>query len=240
MGMDGVELVIEAEEHFGIKITDEEAGGVLTVGHLYELILKKSGRRPAPEAPCLSAATFRRLRACIVSSIDPAAKRLRPSDKIAAVMPRNNCRLPWQQLHDALQLDLPSLMRPSWLTTMIHVASIAFGGAFFAAALLTPLHLLSVIIGVATGMAAYALLMKVTEPWTVQIRPSCVTFGDLTHALMAQNFEKLRAARANPSAPADWQESIWLEVVALVSEQLGVAPELVTRNASFVNDLGMD
>jgi len=38
MGLDSVEIILRAEELFGIEIGDEEASGVGTVGQFYELI----------------------------------------------------------------------------------------------------------------------------------------------------------------------------------------------------------
>lgn len=40
MGLDGVELVMECEEHFRIKITDDQAGAVHTVGDLQDLCVR--------------------------------------------------------------------------------------------------------------------------------------------------------------------------------------------------------
>lgn len=39
--MDGVELLMAAEEKFQIVISDKEAGKILTVGDFYELVLVK-------------------------------------------------------------------------------------------------------------------------------------------------------------------------------------------------------
>lgn len=41
MGLDAVEIILRAEELFGIEIRDEEAAKVETVGQFYELICSK-------------------------------------------------------------------------------------------------------------------------------------------------------------------------------------------------------
>ncbi len=41
MGLDALEIVLRAEELFAIKIQDDEAAAVRTVGHFYELICAK-------------------------------------------------------------------------------------------------------------------------------------------------------------------------------------------------------
>jgi acyl carrier protein len=52
MGLDSVELVMNAEEHFGIEIPDHVAEALFTVGDLHGFIvaeLNRLGRRPNPE-----------------------------------------------------------------------------------------------------------------------------------------------------------------------------------------------
>jgi hypothetical protein len=46
MGLDGLELILEVEESFGISISDDEAAKIDNVGKFYETILSKL---PAPE-----------------------------------------------------------------------------------------------------------------------------------------------------------------------------------------------
>ncbi len=47
MGLDGVELIIEMEETFGIKIDDRDAEPIGTVGQAYQYILGKLTLCPA-------------------------------------------------------------------------------------------------------------------------------------------------------------------------------------------------
>ena len=52
MGLDSVELVMEAEEHFEIEIANSEAEAIGTVGELRDLVCKKliaNGQRANPE-----------------------------------------------------------------------------------------------------------------------------------------------------------------------------------------------
>ena len=56
MGLDSVELILEAEESFGISLHDEEMVEIVTVGQFYDAILREL---PHPEKKfCLSAVTF--------------------------------------------------------------------------------------------------------------------------------------------------------------------------------------
>lgn len=68
MGLDVVELFMQAEETFGIEISNDDAGSAYTVGDLYNLVLKelekKDGKKVAdPEA------VWRKLRQLVVEQL---------------------------------------------------------------------------------------------------------------------------------------------------------------------------
>lgn len=60
MGLDGVEIILRAEELFVVEINDDEAGQVLTVGDFYKLICRKLDIVPlespvtSPELPVIT------------------------------------------------------------------------------------------------------------------------------------------------------------------------------------------
>jgi len=53
MGLDIFLLVMDVEEHFGVRLNDERADGINTVGELYTFLLGQT-RRSAP-TPCPTA-----------------------------------------------------------------------------------------------------------------------------------------------------------------------------------------
>ena len=62
MGLDGVEIVMDVEDHFGITIKDEEAERVRTVNDLVALV--GSRIRNAHSAVCPTVSSFLRIPAC--------------------------------------------------------------------------------------------------------------------------------------------------------------------------------
>ena len=66
MGLDSVEIIMEIEEAFDIRIPDDEATKIRTVGELYDFVIQETRDRmprPADDVPartdlCLTAATF--------------------------------------------------------------------------------------------------------------------------------------------------------------------------------------
>lgn len=60
MGLDSVELLLAVEDAFQIHIEDHEAGGVSTVGDLYNLVVTKLQGQDSKR--CLTSAAFYRTR----------------------------------------------------------------------------------------------------------------------------------------------------------------------------------
>jgi len=232
VGLDLVELTIEVEQTFEIRISDEDAGGIITVGDLFEHIVAKSaGRQPA----CLSSFTFYRLRRALVALNGISRNALRPHSELAPLLPKRVRQRDWRRLAEVTRLRLPELKRPRWLTTalamfsfMIATQSLWLGWSRFgfrAAALIT--------IGVWAAMAFAAY--RLSTPWAVEFDSSNDTLGGLTTSVIARNYA---AACANQYQGT--LAEIWATLVALVSEQLGVGPERVTMEARFVEDFGAD
>lgn len=103
--MDGVELVIDIEKAFGLKIENREAEVLLCVGDLYDLLLQKI---PANEADrkCAGAMTFYRLRRALEDF--GAAKKLPPSADLAFLMRRRPASN-FKRLERESGLRLPAL-----------------------------------------------------------------------------------------------------------------------------------
>lgn len=240
MGLDGVEIVIEVEEAFGITISDQEAVGVVTVGDLYNLVERKTGRMPPKNAPCLSASTFRFVRSVALSLVGGGRSRIRPSDKLDSQFSKKVTRDQWAKFQESLSLKLPELVRPPWLETAI--AAVAVVGGIFITGVLVFSHAAWIAIpaGALGGLAIYVIGYSLTTRFASRLPQKCVTFRDLTNALLIGNAEVLSTRFHKFGSPAVWNESLWLEVASIVARQLGISPELVTPHASFVADLGMD
>ena len=77
MGLDGVELIMAIERHFGIEISDDEAGAVATVGDLHNLVLAKR-----PDLTNAQPSAWVRLARVIVAEQDLDPTRILPASRI--------------------------------------------------------------------------------------------------------------------------------------------------------------
>ena len=84
------------------------------------------------------------------------------------------------------------------------------------------------------GAISY-ILCQATKPLEALFRPAFVTAGGLTKEILQRNYGAIsdECLRANAV-------EVWDILRNLIVEQLGVRPEDVTKEASFVKDLGAD
>ena len=235
MGLDSVELVMAIEESLGIRFPDEQIVRVRTVGDLHKIIVDAHPTAQANSNICLSAATFRLVRRIIQPDVETETRRLRPRDALEPVLPRVNRRAiwsRWQMLHD---LKFPSLVRPKWLVNAATIVTLAGASVcayqFFAVASFGS----ALVAGAVALLPIGLLLARLTTPFAVHPGDSFRTCGGLARVVLAHNLARL-SERFGTRNSAD----IWNVLQLLIVEQLGVSIELVTPDARFVEDLGMD
>jgi hypothetical protein len=96
MGLDGVEIIMNWEEAFGITVTDAEAQSMATPKRAIEIIAFKLQAIEKVGSPCLSARAFRRL----VNEIKAITREtdVRPSTKVSSLFPEGMKGPRWEQL----------------------------------------------------------------------------------------------------------------------------------------------
>lgn len=233
MGLDAVELVMDIEEAFDIQIPDERAAEIVTVGQLYDLILEACPARRR-DGMCMSAATFRLIRRAMQSELGLDVRRLRPRDTVDSVFPPDRRQQAWSRLSDTLNLRFPKLARPNWITALAAMAMLITGvGCGYLSYLLFG-SAVALVFGAAATVVSGLILERATTVFAVSPRESFTTFRGLTGVVLAHNYATL-SRRFNTWAPSD----IWEALQTIITEQLGVKPELITPETSFVNDLGL-
>ncbi len=238
MGLDGVELVIEMEETFGIVIDDLDAEQIGTVGQAYRYILSKLELRPS--APCPSASIFYRLRLALMARSGADRRSIRPASRIGDFLPERGRREAWLGLRDELAMEMPRLefgarlAIATWLLGLIPVlVLVATWGTLgeFSASLAAPVLVSSVVLGLASLVGAGLAL----DRFATEIPQGCETIRGTVEAILGQG----RLHQESDGRPWSTDE-VWATLRALISEQLGVPREDVTEEKSFVDDFGMD
>lgn len=231
MGLDTVELVLEIEEAFDVSIPDDRASTMLTVGDVYEFLLQKTADPALSSHTCLTAAAFYDLRRQL-RSLGLSHSSIRPKTKLDRVIPLIGRRKYWQALGSQMDLQFPSLQRPSWLALLNCIlVAIVVSASFIGFAI--PSLMTGIIAAVVFGLISSAILWFVTQPFAIYPVSSCSTIRDLVTSLVAINHNTL-ATRYSTRNPTD----VWNTLQWIVAEQLGVDRSKVVPSARFVQDLG--
>jgi acyl carrier protein len=238
MGLDSVELVMEVEEAFGIRIPDADAEWIRTVGELYRYVLAELDRPVLTTPGCLSAAAFYRLRRQLMGRFRVERRRIRPASPLDDLVPATDRRVEWQRLGECLGWRLPELQRPGWVWFAFLGLFILWAAATIVAwvrlAGFDPRALVAVFLWLLVGAIVLGVTVhQVTRPFAT-VFPAHDMRG-LIPMILGQNFATLRI-----NNPRGWtSKDVWDALIAIVAEQAGVAPDQLNESTSFVNDLGM-
>jgi hypothetical protein len=92
---------------------------------------------------------------------------------------------------------------------------------------------IAVFVGVVSIVSIGVFAAATTESFAIHPAPSFATYRGLSNMVVAHNY-----ARLNERFDAWNRADVWRALQIIIVEQLGVKPELVTREARFVDDLG--
>ncbi len=227
MGLDGVELVMEIEDEFGITIPDSDASEMRTVGDLVGLCLNRvqsTKTMYCPTSPC-----FLSLRRLVRDIRNDPDFKLRPRDKVEHCLKNSDRQLLWRRLPELLKTTPPELQRPSWLRKTLVLVVLGLPILLMAA---LPWHV-GILISIWFVTFAFGLIINwLTIGLRTRMPDGYTTFGDITKRLAGLNIA------TNPPPGVDY-ETIFLIVKRIIVEELGVDDNEVVPSARFVEDLGV-
>ena len=115
MGLDGVEMVMQWEESFGITIADADAAALRTPRAATELICRQLGVEAGRKGVCLSQRAFYRLRRVLTRAHGYPRGSITPNRPVRDLASPNLRRLDWKALASAA--GVPTLPKPlcHWL-----------------------------------------------------------------------------------------------------------------------------
>lgn len=235
MGLDGVELVMEVEDRFGVTLLDSECQQVRTVADLAALVIS---RLPSASIACPSARAFYQVRRLLVDHAHMERSRVRPDTRWEELFPHDLPRM-WNGLR-ALEHRLPPLAFAPGVEVAIGYAGLVgvfatLGGAAVA------WHQLGLMAGALTlglGLALLATARGFLHPLRTRVPVGLGRLGDL-----ARHWGGCRLTLSGELGPGGrliQQQRVLDEVRAITSEQLGVPLERVKAESDFVRDLGLD
>lgn len=232
MGLDTVELIMDVEDAFGVKIPDADAAEMRTVGQLWEYLSERV--EFDREGPCASAAAFYRLRRGLVAATNLEKSAFRPATRLDSLISNFDRRRVWREIRAHTSLELPELQLGPALRT------VRLGVAIWLAALIVVncisefSALANALLGFAVFVATFIAVGWLLTPFKHSLEPAWNTVGGLgTYALgLNEEYWKGDGRRS--------REAMWEKLRVLIATQLGVPYEEVTPSARFVEDFGAD
>lgn len=234
MGLDSVELVMEVEDEFRIRLPDAECEKVRTVADIAALVISKL---PRSDGVCASARTFYSLRRQIVRLTDLSRRDIRPGVQLTALFPLANRRKKWAALR-AVERNVPHLRASTraertllWMTGFLALAWLTCSALGWLA---YGFSSVAALLSVGAFVAGAWLLTGINARFATHFPADCVTLADLVRLTMPVQF---------PNAAGDQlilQHRVMEDVRRLTANQLGLPLDQVKPESHLVNDLGMD
>lgn len=222
MGLDGVELVMEFEDEFGIQIPDAAAEEMPTVGDVVEFVHTELSRTLKQAESCLTSRSFYKLRRGLIKLLSLPRREITPKTELEQMIPRKQRREIWDNLH-SYHLRLPSLERSTvtvWNTSLVVI--VCAGG-------------LSVVLHdswfLLTTLPLWFVASLATKPLAVFVPGNCRTISDLVMYSTSMNKSEITDL---PS-----RREILHRIRLISSEQLGIPIEKITEDSNFSQDLGI-
>lgn len=225
MGLGTVELVIEVEDRFGIRIPDEDAERLITAGGIAEYVFELLPR--LGQGTCRSATVFYKLRTALVQSFQIDSHRVQLNTPMNELLRGCRPHRAWKQLQESLEFQLPPLWGPGWLRVDIY-------GSLFAVLVCSALAwntwdaTAAFVVCVSLSITLLAMLIVLSNRLAT-IPASCRTVRGLVETVVARI----------PAEASMEPAAVWDTVREIISDQCGVPIESVTRDSRLVDDLGL-
>jgi acyl carrier protein len=233
MGLDGVELVMEIEKAFDIRIPDEEAEKILTVGDMYNSVWNHLENRHSNQ--CNSQILFYTLRKYFTDTFQLPKHLFKPHTLLNDIFPRENRRKQYFIMENNINLELPGLvLTDHWGVFLNSVGLICIPGGILFSIILKNFFNYSnwVFLIPLAGSATTLLTSKFLIPKRTVIRPSLVR--DFTHKTLAMNYSTVTKKMGVN------RKEVETVINQIIVDKIGVDLEEISPEKSFTDDLGVD
>jgi acyl carrier protein len=228
MGMDGVELVMDVERHFGISLRPSEFNQVERVRDMVAII---ENRLQALQQPDLSLRAFNLLQNLVREVVGDPDFSILPGEQVKDRLTPHQRRALWKQFRDKLELTPALLQLPWFLGKLVQ-------GAYLRLVLLTLWLSFTVTAHYfLIGLVGIPIIALATNPVIELFRqippPGWQTFAEITAKLIGL----IALTKQTHLRTAD---EILAELRQIIVDVIGCKPELVTMDARFVETLGLN
>ena len=233
MGLDSIEILVEVEKAFEIKIPDQEAEKIITVGNFHDVVWLHVNHRQSNK--CKSQGLFYKLRQSLVEVFHIPKESLKPDTSLNDIFPQEDRRKYWRKLSLANGLDFPNLVLPPHYSTFLSsIGLITIGGGLAISLILmlffdfTKWTLLIPLAGISITYFISKLLNSRRTEFTQE------NISDLTNKILVLNYNTLnRGGEVN-------RKEVELIVSNIIADNSGLELDEVTPDKKICDDLGIN
>lgn len=219
--LDTVELFLEVEDAFGVKIPEEEYMEIKTTNDLVDVVTKLCGADSRVGEPCLTARAFFALRSKLLDLVPLQRQEIRASSSLESLIPKKERRRVWQALRED-GMDLPRLGMSRTALILIFMAASAaticwlshFGQQYGNRLWTTPLWLSGALVFVGVALMAKSL----HTPWATRIPAPYHTVRDVATHLACLDVSGRSSALLS-------RDEVAHNIRMIISYQLGIPLE---------------
>ena len=234
MGLESLELLMDIEDEFGIKIENNEGQTIKTVGQLYELICQKYNTLKTDF--CKSQKIFHQLRKALISELHISREEVHPKTPTEDFFPKETRKELWYRVSEKSQLDFPKLTLSRRKQGVQALFFNCFGWLLIGMTLLFGVFIalqVSHVVWFVFWLIAAVLIVLVLFigfriPIGNTIPPSCETIRGLVRTLGNHNNTFCK--------PYD-KEQIWILLVHMIAEVGCIEEEDIKFETRFFEDL---
>lgn len=248
MGLDFVEITISIEEKLGVELSEDDVRSVtrdndLTVGALYELLLRKLHLRDAGRHDfALNHALWLQMQQILSGVTASPLEAIRLETPLDRLLPRESRREKWTALQETCpyriaELDYPRLVRVCGLMIAATVVVVELFQVWQIPGAQWLWPVLG-ILGCWMVSETYLKVLSICRPFRNELPRRMSTVKDLCRTILALNYSEICA---NWQTQGDNESlSVWEQLVEILSETLGVEPDQLTFSTRLVRDLRME
>lgn len=233
MGLDSVEILMKVEDTFGIKIPDQEAEQIYTVGDFHNVVWRHLSGRHSEK--CKSQHLFYTLRKSFANVFNFSPKRVTLDTSPEDIFPKTNRRELYLSFSKKTDLKLPDLvLAKPWAGVLTTFGFLTIIGGL--AASLTLIYMFNfsnwTLLAPVAGIILTFLLSMLLNPKRTVIEEA--TIREFTQHTLALNYSSLVA---DEGANRREMESV---INYIISDMAGVDLEEITSEKKIAYDLGID
>lgn len=237
MGLDSVEIIMEVEDEFGVKLSDAECSRIVTVADLAALVIKA---KSTFAGPCPSSRLFYRLRRIMMEDHGFARSRVRPTTRWVDLA-SGKLRDVWHEIR-TIDPKVPPLALPAGLKGLHIAITILFMVSWLPTIVIAsgPFGVTGTVAFTVLWLIMYLLYSLLIQQFSVILPAGIETVGDAVRLAVRHHPCSSDIPEPGTGARLIMEEQIMLKTREIISGQMGLPMEKVQPHSEFVKDIGVN